>query len=511
MRQTPKIVLSLVVSLAACGPRTEAPVLPGLALGSSAEAQTDFRPLLKRWASALTRDERSAIAGDLARFLAKHPSDGLCPAAEALLGWVAVERGDLVPARKLGRRASTLGAGSWQDFATLIDGAIRRRRGDARSALDTLKPLTSKLIDPWARDLLNEELIAAAISAPDASLAVKMMGVWLREAGDDERALVRSRVERALATLGTAELVQIFDEYALKRGKTPHSEIDLLLAQRLAVVAIATRDAVLAQKLLFTSGALLGDRGDPIARLAADAAAIRVDARTVGLLLSFRTTETRRRSAEVAAGVVWGLELPGSAARLAMRDDAGELERLDDALTELGRDGAAVVIAGVADEDARVAAAFAEEQHVPVILITPVASTPVASTPVASTPVASAAVGAGSTAVGPGRGGAAPDGGVGSFVFPLGASVQSWKLPGEAVLKPWIAAHGAPPSFWSAAGRDAAVMALRSVKDLPQAATEDRAEVEARRLTVRTALGLTTDGLWTLDVRVPLPGPNPPP
>jgi hypothetical protein len=471
----------------ACSAPSGPPALPGLSLGATAEAQTAFRPLLKRWASALTKDERAMLGPELTRFVEQFPGDGLGPAADALLGWIAVERGDLVAGRQLSRRAANLGAGSWQDFATLIDGAIRRRHGDAAAALKTLEPLISKLIDPWARDLLNEEVIATAILAHDARMAVKMMGVWLREATDEERALVRSRVERALAELGAADLVKIFDERAALRETSADGEIDPLLAQRLAAIAIATKDAVLAKKLLLTSGTLLGDRGDPVARLATGAAAIRVEARTVGLLLSFRTAETRRRSAEVAAGVVWGLELPGSGARLAVRDDAGDPGRIESALTELGRDGAAVVIAGVADEDARVAAKFAEDQHVPVILILRPADVAVAAS----------------------GGGEIGSGAADSFVFSLGTSATGWGAVEDPRFGAWKTAHGALPTFWSAAGRDAAVRAREAVKELPQAATEDRTEVETRRRTVRTALGLANDGMWTSSGAGVKPPPNP--
>jgi hypothetical protein len=307
-------------------------------------------------------------------------------------------------------------------------------------------------------------------------LAVKMMSVWLREAGDEERQLVRSRVERALEALGNEELVKIFDERTAKGPVSVESEIDLLLVQRIAKIALDTKDALLAKRLLVAGGPLLGNRGDEVAHLAAGAAAIRVDARTIGLLLSFRTSETRRRSAEVASGVVWGLDLPGSGARLAVRDDVGDEKLLDEALTELGRDGAAVIIAGLDDVDARASAAFAEKQHVPVILISRPPDV-IAAAP-GATPGAPAAE---------------------SFVFPLGSSPQAWTPSGDSRLDRWIDAHGALPSYWAAAGRDAAVLARRSVKDLPEATTEDAAEVEMRRKTVRAALAQTTSGLWTID------------
>lgn len=467
------------LALGACGPPPEEPALPGMALATSIQAQAELRPLLKRWANALTKSERDALAKDLAAFLAKFPNDGQSPAAEALLAWIVIERGDLEAGKRLARRAAALGAGSWGDFAILIDGAVKRREKDPRGAIRVLEPLLSKLIDAWARDLLNEELINAAIAAGDPKLAMHAMTVWLREAGDDERALVRSRVERALARLGNAELLQIFEERSARGAPSPDSDIDLLLAQRLAKLAIDTKDALLARKLLLTSGALLGENGDAVAHLAAGAAATRVDARTIGVLLSFRTAETRRRSAEMVGGIAWGLELPGSGERLAVRDDAGESENLAAALAELGRDGVAVVIAGLADEDAAAAAKFAAEQRVPVLLVTRPPGVTLAP---------------------------------GTYLFPLGASPEGW-LPdkdprfADGRLDPWIATHGSAPSFWAAAGRDAAVLARASVKDLPQAPTEDRAEVLARRKTVRDALETVSIRLWTID----RPSPSQPP
>lgn len=506
-RHSPKILLALAVLLpAACGgAEGPPPALPGLSLASSAPAQAAFRPILRRWASAQTREERALVEPDLAAFAERYPSDGKAPAARALLAWIAVERGDLVAGKRLSRDAANLGPGSWQDFSFLVDGAIKRRNGDAKGALAVLAPLLSTLIDPWARDLLDEEIIAAALSAGDPKLAVRVMSVWLREAAEDEQQLVRSRVERALGAMPDADLVKLFDE----RASAPHvhqdDEIDPLFAKRVAEIAIAAKDAVLAKKLLSTSGPLLGDKGDAVARLAAGAAAIRIDARTVGLLLSFRTAETRRRSAEVASGVAWGLELPGSGARLVVRDDAGDAEHIDEGLTELGRDGAAVIIAGIADEDARAAARFAETHKVPVILIARPAEVPLGAEVAAGVAGAGpASAGAGPAGAGAGAAGAKA---AESFVLPLGASPEAWPPADEGPLGGWIATYGGRPSFWAAAGRDAAVIAKRSVKDLPQAATEDLEEVKARRRAVRAALAQpVSDVLWT----VPAPPGAPP-
>ena len=482
-RPPPKILLPFALApallAAACAsPWDPPPALPGLSLASTPAAEAAFRPLLKSWGDARTRGERAELDAKLRQFIAQHPDDGQVPAAEALLAWIAIERGELVTAKQLARGASLLGAGSWQDFATLVDGAIRRRNRDSEGALFTLTPLVSKLIDPWARYLLNEEIIAAAILARRTDKAVQMMSVWLREAGDEDRALVRSRVTDALDALADAELVKIFVDRASKKSGAanagPESEIDPLLAYRVGRIALKNADAALSKLLLATSIVHLAELGEPVARLAAGAAATRVDPRTVGLLLSFRTLEARRRSAEVAAGVAWGLGLPGagSGTRLAVRDDGGEPDRLPAALADLGRAGAAVVIAGIDDDDAREAAKLAETERMPVLLLAKPADVPL-------------------------RGGD-------SFVFALRVSPQGWTPAEDGRYDAWLAEYGQSPTFWSAAGRDAAVRARDSLKDLPVQGTEDLAEVQARRRQVRDALG-------RVQVQKPWAGPSGPP
>jgi hypothetical protein len=143
------------------------------------------------------------------------------------------------------------------------------------------------------------------------------------------------------------------------------------VARRLAAVAKERRDAELAQQLLSTSAPLLGGQGEAIAELAVGAGKARVEARTVGLLLSLRSDETRRRGAAVAAGVAHGLGLPGSAARLVSRDDHGDASRIDEALASLSADGASIVIAGADAVEAAAAARFAEARQIPILLLQP--------------------------------------------------------------------------------------------------------------------------------------------
>jgi hypothetical protein len=60
--------------------------------------------------------------------------------------------------------------------------------------------------------------------------------------------------------------------------------------------------------------------------------------------------------------------------------------------------------------------------------------------------------------------------------------------------------HGAPPSWSSVLGHDAAILARTALRVLPDGATEDQAEVQRRRAAARAALEKTTgQPLWSTD------------
>jgi hypothetical protein len=266
------------------------------------------------------------------------------------------------------------GAGTTRDLAQTIEGAVLRRQGKPEDALAKLMPIVSKLIDGYARRLLNEEVVAAALAARRWDTAVDLMSVWLREADEDARDLVRGRIEQRLQQVPSDKLNAILDrKLALGTVDLPQNETDIrrLLARQLAAVARERKDVRLAQDLMAKSGAMLGEQGDAVAQLAAGAGRARVEAPTVGLLLSMRTDAARRRGAEVAAGVMQGLGLPSSSARLASRDDGGTLEAIPDALAGLTAEGAAVIIGGLDEDDATEMATFAESNQIAVVLLTP--------------------------------------------------------------------------------------------------------------------------------------------
>ncbi|WP_437589142.1 hypothetical protein [Sorangium sp. So ce1000] len=365
------LALTAATAGAGCGAQDGGePVSP--VLSGSPAAQAELRPLLSRFANG-ARAERIALEPELLAFRKRYAADDLARVAGVHLAWIALERGDLRRAEALAAEVEARGRSATGDLARVVRGAALRRAGKPRPAFGVLRPLVSKMIDEYVRSLLNEEVTAAAMEAGAWTQALELMSVWLREADDDRRAAVRAQIGAQLREVPFDHLVRAL-RAGRAAGEVVSPEIDLrsLVAERLAIVARERRDVALAKELLDRADAALGTQRDAIFELAAGAGAARVEPPTVGLLVSTRTPASRRRGVEIAAGVAHGLGLlrPGSDARLVSRDDGGE-GSVDEALSSLTAEGAAVLIAGSDREQATAAAKFARTHAIPVLLVHP--------------------------------------------------------------------------------------------------------------------------------------------
>jgi len=364
------------LALAACGGTGSDPRAPTAVLSTPVEVETELRSLIAGWARGGSA-ERIALEPALVTFRDRRREDDGSRLADVLLAWIALEKGDLERAAARAHAIRSVAGpgtpGTASDIAAAVEGAALRRLGHPEQALALLSPLVSKLIDPWARSLCNQESVGSAVEAGRWGRALGLMRVWLREAGAEERATARATVERDLESAPPLELLSLLDSGSRAAAPIADEEMEMrkLVARRLASVAQQHRDAGLAQHLLATAGGALGDRGEIVAQLAAGADRARVEARTVGLVVSLRNDQTRRRGADIAEGVSFGLGLPGSAARLVSRDDHGSPERLEEALAALSADGASIIIVGSDEQDAARAAAFAEAHRIPVLLLRP--------------------------------------------------------------------------------------------------------------------------------------------
>lgn len=481
IRALPTASLALAL-LAAIGCGGVADLKPEVALSSSINAQAEFRAIVSDWARA-SIEERVAMEKRLLAFRGKHPRDGLALPADVLLAWVMLDKGDPRAEERARELAIAAGQGTTGDLAKTIHGAALRRAGKAEEALIVLTPLVGKLIDAHARELCGEEIVAAALAAKKWERALTLMGIWLQDTSPEDRPVVIAHLKRELDRVPASDQVAMLDKLVREAGAGGDASVDMqkLLAQQLAVLAKLKKDAELAQRLVNKSAGLLGDQADSVAELAQRASKPRVEARTVGLSLSFGDAAARTRSADISAGVLFGLGLAGrrnapsngDAARLVVREHRGAADRIGETLNGLTAEGASILIAGVSVPEANAASKFAEAERIPVIvLVKPDGDTPR------------------------------------RFTFVVGIEPNE---PNEKALAAfakgpsktggWLDTHADPPSAWAALGRDAATLAWRGVMGLPAQGTDDPIEVGIRRAQAISTLEKAEADLWTTEAK----------
>ncbi len=342
---------------------------------------------MRRWTLG-TPEERQELDGRLVTFTNRFGNDDLVRLALVLRAFNALARGELEPAMDLvrgkrgARAASPLfgPAGTTRDLAMLVAGAVERRSGEPHKALLRLHPMLHKMLDGFATNLLDEELVHAALGAHMWLDAVRFLEVWRQEAEPGSERYVQQRVREVLAKIPQAQLLEALEVHTARgHDDEDHGDDDHLikghlaheLAHQLAILAVENRDVALARHLVERHKTLLGSYGEAVARLAVDTTRGKVRARTVGVLLSLRTGAMRRRSVDVASGMSYGLRTQNGDARLVTRDADGEPLDVVRAMSELAGAGAAVIVAGIDPLHSEAAAKYAADHNLPVLLLTP--------------------------------------------------------------------------------------------------------------------------------------------
>jgi hypothetical protein len=326
-------------------------------------------------------------------FIVAFPDDPLIPLAKAYLAMVAADQGKLDRAEQLVRQVETGPAGTTRDLGELVEGSIWQARHQPAQALEHFLPLVGKLIDPYARVLLDQQVVNAALAARTWYEAIAYMDLWLRDVPEEDLPAARLRVEKALEQVPSDVLERMLRTMQDERGGAGYgAEIKKALVARLAVVALEKQDTGLARRLVETTGTgpALGEAAEGLEELASSGGAATIDGRTVGLLMSTGTAERAADVAERAADVLTGAVTilrpdkrePVSKAvagaenvegvRLLTRDER-DPKRTTLALTALANQGAAIVIAGFEPDQAQAVAAFSARTGVPVLLLAPLA------------------------------------------------------------------------------------------------------------------------------------------
>lgn len=379
--------LALVVAIAGCGGAKVDPGAPVPALATTPGASRAFGDLRRRWAGA-TRQERLELEGYITSLRELYANEPVASVAEVYLAWIALEKGDFEQARALAKAAGGPHPGNVRDLSQLVDGATLVRSGEFHAALSTLEPLLGKLLDPYARELLHEEAVVAAVAASRWSDTIRLLDVWLRDAPDDDLSTVLEIARELLKQVPTQSLEQALEQIrqdTLNNGNSAvHSEaLEKAIVRRLGTIAIARQDSSMARRLLANEGTLsqLGESGDQVMELASHFDVPQVNGRRIGLLLPAESPLDRARSADASRGALWALEKLGMTPqqmsnRLLVRNEGPTLAETSKAIAALDAEGAAVLIGGFDAERAKLIAELAEERGIAVLLLTPPAKRP---------------------------------------------------------------------------------------------------------------------------------------
>jgi hypothetical protein len=257
--------------------------------------------------------------------------------------------------------------GAADDAATIVLAAVSRRAGDGAGAMASLEPLFNRVIDVRARTLLNEELLLLAVELGRHDRAATYLRAWVTQAAGPLRARVEERAASVVGRVPAASLLTLLadETSASKRDRW----LSTFLARHLAKESLRVGDSETARALLRLVPQLIGRDADALLRVAARGAEIRLERNTVGLVMPLRTEGLRARGLDVARGLSASLGLPGGETKLVIRDHRGDASSLDDTLSLLNADGAAVIVAGFDPEESDQAIRYAERTSVPVVLL----------------------------------------------------------------------------------------------------------------------------------------------
>jgi hypothetical protein len=389
---------------------------PSPALASSPAAASAFEAIREAWRNP-DRVNAATLRDSVERFLARFPSDGLVPLAHVYLALVALRQEDFVTAERELALTKDLqaGAGTAHDMWTVANARRLRLRGEPEAAIELLRPLIGKSVDPVVRAVFQEELTLVALATHRDYEAISYMDAWLRASAEEEREQTARAVTTIVERLPKEVLVGALQAMRAQRANLGYGiDIERILAERLVQIATTSGDAELARMLLDPdAGAIVvgGDAGAELGELATSRRGLNlVEGRTIGLLLPTESPGLRDESADVLRGVMWALGLPRGvrvagatmeaardagvsspparcappegapplpepgaeeALRLVTRDDAGSVDRTEVSLDELAGEGAAIVIAGLDEQTADRALRWGNNHAVPVVVLVP--------------------------------------------------------------------------------------------------------------------------------------------
>jgi hypothetical protein len=358
-----------------CGGGNEARE-PNPSLSESQSAQAAFRTIQRRFFEE-EETRWPQLRPLLERFLGRYPDDPRCANVRVLLAWVTIVEGNQVEAARLIDEARASRSPSVRDFAEVAGARLLLAKDQPALALAKLTPLEAKLVDPAERLICSELRLQSALASHRYDEALLALASYLAAAPAELGDRARARAEAVLKGLPARTLETSLAQLEAKARRGPLSPPDVwlrrVIRERLIRLALEKRDARLARRLLDSHPGLArpGEASAELLELAASAgSSAELSGSFVGLALEIGDADAERRSASVARGLSDALAaaLP-SATSLSIVVKASDAHHVGEVLTELSRDGALALVAGVTDTSAEQAATWAVSGDAPVLLI----------------------------------------------------------------------------------------------------------------------------------------------
>ncbi|HVZ35039.1 MAG TPA: hypothetical protein VG963_21585, partial [Polyangiaceae bacterium] len=366
-----------------CGARHTG-LRPEAALASSAGAQAEFRLLHERWTSTAP-DSRPELERELTRFIQRYPEDPEGRWVRIYLAWIRLQLGDIPLAERWLGLADPGASGAATDLSDVVRASIDLAAGRAPLAYAKLEALEGQLIDADDRLLCLDRLVLASLAVQRYPEAVHQMLELAALAARRHRERVWHALEPRLAEIPLPALEASLPRVSANAIESPSvrpaeraAAAEWLRQQILQVLsqsAISRQDVGLAQRLVANAPA-----ADPTSSghsqllwLATQGGLTpTIAGRTVGLALELDDAHLRQRSMQVAGAIADTLEFAPHAANLPpvqLETRQVEGEAVADALARLAGDGASLLVAGLDPRGARLAADFAAQHAIPVLLL----------------------------------------------------------------------------------------------------------------------------------------------
>ncbi|MAT29152.1 MAG: hypothetical protein CMN31_26770 [Sandaracinus sp.] len=332
-------------------------------------------------AEAALREAREASeAGDLETadtryraFLERYPGDPLVPVAKLGLGRVLLAAGDPGAARGLFAEVATHEDARLAERGRFYEGVALQLLGESEAAIERLRPLVGRTVDPEETALLLRTLGAAAEQLERRAEAVevydRLAAASVDAAARDE---ARARLDALIAELERDELDALLESLPRDGVAWPAVGRRALRAAfeagelgRVRTIAEALSEARVPLERELQSMALRAQRTG------------RTDLGAIGAILPL-SGRGREVGQNALQGLMLGAGLPldgppdGDTPRVFFRDGAGDPERAAQAVDDLVTLHQVVAILGPIDgRSARAAARRAEELGVPLLTLTP--------------------------------------------------------------------------------------------------------------------------------------------